>query len=169
MSAKLSSNNTTTTFLASLNPNHFVENGLGYLGKVKVNFMGNIVNIYGPGFNPSDVKDKKAVPRELLATVEYETNFFGSTRPRDFKVYMLKPGIKYYELAGTKLGEEEVPLNELYCSPTNKEKIIFLNNRKPEWNESAGGYMLNFRGRAKKASIKNFIIDDPSVENPEER
>ena len=128
------------------------------MGKVKVNFMGNIVNIYGPGFNPSDVKDKKAVPRELLATVEYETNFFGSTRPRDFKVYMLKPGIKYYELAGTKLGEEEVPLSESYCSPTNKKKIIFLRSKKAEWNEAEGGFMMNFGGRVKKASKKNFIM-----------
>ena len=69
MSAKLISNNTTTTFLASLYHNHFVENGLGYLGKIKINFIGNIVNIYGPGFNPDDVKEKKVIPRELLATV----------------------------------------------------------------------------------------------------
>ena len=40
-----------------------MENGVGYLGKIKVNFIGNIVNIYGPGFNPDDVKEKKVIPR----------------------------------------------------------------------------------------------------------
>ena len=67
MSAKL----TSSTFITSLYHDMFVENGVGYLGKIKVNFIGNIVNIYGPGFNPEDVKEKKGTPRELLATVEY--------------------------------------------------------------------------------------------------
>ena len=158
MSAKLSSNNATTTFLASLYPSHFTENGVGYLGKIKTNFIGNIVNIYGPGFNPTDAKNKQVSPRELLATVQYETNFLGSSRPRDFKAYVLKQGMKYYELAGTQLGEEEVPLNELYYLPKNKEKIMYLSSRKAEYNEREGGYMLNFRGRVKKASRKNFIL-----------
>ena len=69
MSAKLISSKTTTTFLASLYHNEFVENGLGYLGKIKINFIGNIVNIYGPGFKKIDAKEKKASPRELLATI----------------------------------------------------------------------------------------------------
>lgn len=45
--------------------------------------------------------------RDLLATVEYETNFFGSTRPRNFRVFMLKPGFNYYEdLEGPEKGED---------------------------------------------------------------
>jgi hypothetical protein len=34
-------------------------------------------------------------------------------------------------------------------------------NRKPVWNDKAGGFMLNFKGRVPCASIKNFILDDP--------
>ena len=98
MSAKL----TSSTFVTSIYHDQFVENGVGYLGKIKVNFIGNIVNIYGPGFNPDDAKEKKVIPRKLLATVEYETNFFGETRPRDLKVYLLKAGIKYNALEGVK-------------------------------------------------------------------
>ena len=63
MSAKLSSSNTTSTFLLSLQKNQFKENYDGYLGKVKTNFMGNIANIYSPGLNPSDAKEKGLVPR----------------------------------------------------------------------------------------------------------
>ena len=40
----------------------------------------------------------------------------------------------------------------------NRQKINCYTNKKPEWNKRLNGYMLNFRGRAKKASIKNFII-----------
>ena len=55
-------------------------------------------------------------------------------------------------------------MNELYFRGENKDKIICLGNKKPEWSEEKGGFMLNFRGRAKKASIKNFIIEDPNAE-----
>ena len=111
MSAKLTSSNTTTTFIVSKSKTDFAENGPNYLGKVKTNFMRNIVNVYGSGFNPSDVMDKKGPPRQLLATIEYETNFLGSTRPRDFQVYFLKTGVNYFDLDGTKIGNEELSLN----------------------------------------------------------
>ena len=35
-----------------------------------------------------------------------------------------------------------------------------MQNRKPEWNEKIKGLMLNVGGRVKKASIKNFILED---------
>lgn len=38
-------------------------------------------------------------------------------------------------------------------------------NRKPTFNETIKGYMLNFGGRVKKASVKNFILED--VDEPE--
>lgn len=37
--------------------------------------------------------------------------------------------------------------------------LVFV-NKKPEWNEEIQGYMLNFAGKVKKASIKNFILED---------
>ena len=69
MSAKLTSSNTTMTFVVSKNKNDFAENGPNYLGKVKTNFLRNVINIYGPGFNPTDAKEKNIFPRQLLATV----------------------------------------------------------------------------------------------------
>ena len=106
MSAKLASSNATSTFLLSLSSDNFTENGNGYLGKIKTNFLGTIVNIFSPGLNPSDALEKKQKARELLASIVYETNFFGSSRPRDFKVYILKQGAKYYNLRGAKEGED---------------------------------------------------------------
>ena len=46
----------------------------------------------------------------------------------------------------------------------NRDKIHCFSNRKPVWNEKQGGYILNFDGRAKKASIKNFIVEDETIE-----
>lgn len=58
MSAKLTGNNASTTFIMSSNKSDFTENGPFYLGKVKANFIGNVINVYGPGFNPTDAKAK---------------------------------------------------------------------------------------------------------------
>lgn len=97
----------------------------------------------------------------MLATVEYETNFFGTTRPRNFRAFVLKPGVSYYDdLLGPTRGEDEIPLSELYEKGSNSSKILVLQNRKPSWNDRIKGYMLNFGGRIKKASIKNFILED---------
>lgn len=38
--------------------------------------------------------------------------------------------------------------------------MLVMQNRKPQWNERIKGFMLNFGGRVKKASIKNFIMED---------
>jgi len=112
MSAKLTGNNSATTFVITTNRNDFTENGVGYLGKVKATFIGDIICVYGPGYNPSDSKSKSVPLRNMLATVEYETNFFGSTRPRNFRAYVLKPGVNYYQdLEGISKGLDEIPLN----------------------------------------------------------
>lgn len=46
----------------------------------------------------------------------------------------------------------------------NKKETHKLANLKPEWNQDMDCYCLNFYGRVKKASAKNFQIiypDDP--------
>lgn len=55
--------------------------------------------------------------------------------------------------------EEEVSLCSLYEHPENRNKIVIYHNRKPQWMENMGGYMLNFKGRVECASIKNFILE----------
>ena len=70
---------------------------------MKTNFLGSEAMIFGTGYNPSDAKkDKNLKLRNLIATVEYETNLFQSGKPRAFKVYLLKKGISYYDLSGIK-------------------------------------------------------------------
>jgi hypothetical protein len=88
-------------------------------------------------------------------------------RPREFFVYVKKPDIKYYShFPQVRMYEDEIPLNNLYESPENRDKIAIYGNRKPQWVENLGGYMLNFKGRVEKASIKNFILEE-NGEGPE--
>lgn len=55
--------------------------------------------------------------------------------------------------------EDEINLSQLFEYPENKDKIATFGNRKPQWVEHLGGYMLNFKGRVEAASIKNFILE----------
>jgi tubby-related protein 1 len=61
-----------------------------------------------------------------------------------------------------KLTEEE-SLNT-FQPPT----VINLRNKQPRWNERLKSYALNFGGRVKQASIKNFILMDDSYEAKDE-
>lgn len=58
-SAKMTGKNKDITFIVCENKENFVENGEDYVGKVKANFIGSLLNIFGPGYNPSDYKNKK--------------------------------------------------------------------------------------------------------------
>lgn len=55
--------------------------------------------------------------------------------------------------------EDEISFKDLYEISENKDKILLFQNRQPIWKEEIGGYMLNFRGRVSKPSIKNFIVE----------
>ena len=61
-----------------------------------------------------------------------------------------------------KLTEEE-SLNTVQ-PPT----VINLRNKQPRWNERLKSYALNFGGRVKQASIKNFILTDDTYDPKEE-
>jgi len=49
---------------------------------MKSNILGDVLNIFGPGLNPDNAKDKKIIPRELIATVVYMSNLFQMGKPR---------------------------------------------------------------------------------------
>ena len=46
--------------------------------------------------------------------------------------------------------------------------VINFRNKSPRWNERLKSYALNFGGRVKQASIKNFILIDNSYDIEDE-
>jgi tubby-related protein 1 len=44
---------------------------------------------------------------------------------------------------------------------SNSKELSYYINKPPKWNESIGGYVLNFHGRVTIASVKNFQLVSP--------
>ena len=59
---------------------------------------------------------------------------------------------------------EEEQLKDFEGSPI----VITYRNKQPRWNERLNSYALNFGGRVKQPSIKNFILTDDQVPPEEE-
>jgi hypothetical protein len=92
-----------STYILSTSETDYEENSPSYLGKIKSSALGDILYIFGPGYSPSNAKEKKLEQREMIATIRYQSNFFNTGKPREFELFTLKEGVKYFNLKGTKL------------------------------------------------------------------
>lgn len=123
----------------------FSKYGVNYIGEVVGNFWGTFFTVYDDGYESTiysrvpkciskPAQKKVKFPLLIQGIIHYETNIMGEC-PRYFKLEVFEGKI------------------------THK-----LENLKPEFNEAMDCYCLNFYGRVKKASAKNFQIvfpDDP--------
>ncbi len=115
MNSKKTSSKPTSTFAFTGSQSNYEEFSSKYLGKMKSNMGGSIYNIFADGYSPSDARVTGIAPRQLLATIVYTTEMFGTGRPKQFTVFSKKSEYKYYrDIKGVKIYDEETPLNELY-------------------------------------------------------
>lgn len=70
---------------------------------MKSSALGDILYVFGPGYSPSKAKEYKKEQRQMIATIRYQSNFFNSGKPREFEVFTLKEGVRYFNLKGTRL------------------------------------------------------------------
>jgi hypothetical protein len=103
----------------------------------------------------------KSLENEELLCVKYSVNRAWLKEPR--KMRILAPGI-------TQEGEQVVHVRpatqktstSLANILSSEEEVPFglesFENRFPQWNEELGAYCLNFGGRVRLASVKNFQI-----------
>ena len=57
------------TFLLGKSSKIFREDHKGYIGKIKINFSGNCVRIFGPGYDPKNAQEKRLKLRRMIATI----------------------------------------------------------------------------------------------------
>ena len=130
-----------SNFLISFNQYEFIKYSYYYIGEIEINFWGNNFTVYDCGYNEDFLNKNnklKFLPlRKKLCFIKYDFNLLNSI-PRNFFI-------------------------DIYQNDNNN---IHLINLKPKWNESKNSYCLNFYGRAKKASNKNFqIIEENDEDN----
>jgi len=121
-----------SNFLLSADVNDFNKYSVNYIGEIEANFWGTYFNIYNNGYEESIYKylPKNIFnKKESLGCIQYETNIMGE-QPRYFSIDI---------------------------NNGNNEKIHLV-NVKPRWSNTQRCYVLNFYGRVKKASAKNFQV-----------
>ncbi|KAM8791838.1 tubby-related protein 2 [Rhynchonycteris naso] len=151
----------TSNYLISLDPTDLSRDGVNFVGKVRSNVLGTKFTIFNNGVNP---KKKYYIPetpriREELGVVCYETNVWGSRRPR--KMTVIIPGVdaQNQRISVQPQNERESLLSRLQMGAT--QELILLQNKPPLWNQETCAYTLNFHGRVTQASVKNFQIVYP--------
>jgi tubby and related proteins len=167
LSAKKQSKNKSANYVMSLDKAATKE-GVGYLGKVRFNFIGTEFLTYDAGAAP-DPKTRTQIIRNELAYIQYDKNILGHNGPRRMLVAL--PNIiptddgKACMVASWKpLTEESQDSMAVYAKKgaevgaTPHPNLVLLANKAPEWNEKIQAHTLNFHGRVTKASVKNFQL-----------
>ena len=150
--------NLTSNYRISSDSQDFNYSRNKIIGKVRSNEGKQIYNVYDNGYKPDLSSSDNSQTRQILATVRIKTK----KGPRTLEVYLLKQGFRYSNLRGFNQ-KKEINLESLYSIEQNRKNIIFLKTRQPQWVESKRYYFLNFRGRIREASIRNFILQDPKT------
>ena len=131
-----------------------------YVGKLRTGVQGSTYRVWDEGVNPAHKKKAQEEGAQLrcqLAAICNERHVLGSAAPRSFCVFI--PGISgeaCLKIQPTSTNEE---LQNLHQDGGNQ--VIKLVNKKPSWNESVKAHMLNFCGRVKMTSVKNFQLVAP--------
>jgi len=170
MAAKRQTGNKTSNYHISMDQHNFDDHSKCYLGKVRSNFLGNEYVIYDDGVAPKKAGALDRGDREIrLETggIIYGVNVVAA-QPRDMTVVLPETikagGLTNGIIQGFKAGQRNIG-------------TFVLQQKKPKWNERTQSYNLNFHGRVKLASVKNFILiyvgqsraEDADVAKTEER
>ena len=160
LSARRRPNKQTSNYLISLDQNQMNRDSDTYFGKVRANFTGLEFVIYDDGLRPENAQDPQSVRRELGAVL-YEANIGGTSGPR--KMVVLLPGVNKETGASVvfKPMREDQSIVTEYRKNPQCDGITVLESKQPTWDEHSRTYQLNFHGRVKMPSVKNFQLCDP--------
>eukprot|EP00761_Pharyngomonas_kirbyi_P006883 gb/GECH01006892.1/.p1 GENE.gb/GECH01006892.1/~~gb/GECH01006892.1/.p1 ORF type:complete len:406 (+),score=90.26 gb/GECH01006892.1/:1-1218(+) len=155
LAARRRKKNKSSNYLISLSESDLARRGESYFGKVRSNFMGTEFHIYDDGENPQKMEIGQR-PRRELASVVFNRNVLGYKGPR--KMSVIVPGFNdqgerydFVDSMDSKTIVERYRVNNL-------ENMISFENKQPVWNKDIGAYVLNFNGRVRQASVKNFQL-----------
>ena len=117
------------------------------LSKLRSNATGSEYYIYDHGMKPEAVSSEESVRKELGLV------FFSYAKMGPGKISFVVPTPTYEWKA---MNDSEKIGNQ--WKNGNTKNLISGSNKRPKWDEQAGGHVLNFHGRVTQSSIKNFQL-----------
>ena len=147
----------TSQFILSVDPSETKRTSDGAFAKLKANVLGTEYILYQVGGRDEKGREDKAGRRELLMTHFKQTATSVSGGPRLMISSLTDPP---------------------HCSPSSEHglveryqhykahgdvggtgaPVLMFRNKKPSWDEVIKAYTLDFKGRVRKASVKNFQL-----------
>jgi tubby-related protein 1 len=142
-------------------------------GKLRSNTSGSEYTIFDAGLNPDKAVTDASVRREL-GCIEFEYDKMGPGR-----MVIVVPAVNARGLPSvwrqTPDGEASGSSSLLAAmragalpkggQRTDGDKLVVLVNKRPRWDENAGGHVLNFKGRVTMSSVKNFQLQAQDAED----
>ena len=171
MAAQKRLNNKTSNYLITMDKESVDRCSNLVVGKLRSNFTGSCYHVYDQGMDTKSAVTDSSL-REELGLVLFDYDKMG---PGKMTIVLPQPGdvwkpreeeerllVRYRESArNSDVGVKET-LDEAGFSQSVKgaeeKKFIIGCNKRPKWDEKAGGHTLNFRGRVTEKSVKNFQI-----------
>ena len=154
--ARKNKKSTLLNYIIALDRGEHLPGDESCLGKVKANFLGTDFVIYDGGIKGTLGPNC----RQQLACVSYERHLLGSNGPRKIHV-----GIPRLNDDGTRVPWEAQSIDDsdsmlMKFKAGDYRHLLHHRTRDAQWSDRARTYVLNFRGRVKQASVKNFQLVD---------
>ena len=138
------------------------KKGDSYVGKLRSNFQGTEFHAYNQGKNPKKEKNEEKRRCEV-AVIKYEKNYFGWKGPRKMEIYV--PSIESEtKVFAIKPKNKKDNIKERHKAGV-RDQVTKLINKPPKWSEEYQAFVLNFYGRVRLASVKNFQLIDEENED----
>lgn len=123
------------------------------VSNLELNFVGTQFLLH------SDVPGHQGTPKDL-ACVTYERNRVSNKGPRKMKIGL--PQVENREFVTWKHDSSSTKNSNMIqaLKAISSKDLIPLLNKPPKWNEKKRAYMLDFKGRVTRSSVKNFQLVD---------
>jgi len=153
MMAARKKSSATSYYLISLDANPDDRGSNSVLGKLRGNAIGSqyTINDHGISF------DKAVAPstmRKELGLLRFE---FDSGGPSSIEAWI--PSVSQIGVPQILQPSAEADcIDNLVEKKTLDSRLMYLQNKKPRWDDAHGGHVLNFEGRVTESSVKNFQL-----------
>lgn len=142
----------TSNFLIAMDPNPGDRKSDLVLGKLRSNWAGSGYTLFDHGMSPENAVTDSALRRELMVI------FFDYDKMGPGRLAVAVPRVNDAGTAVVFRPREREDGIEEAARKRDTERLMFLENKRPKWDEAVGGHVLNFHGRVTKSSVKNFQL-----------